>query len=387
MAQRRTRPQGPSTTSVHGGEYLDERTGAAVTPIFETSTFHYLKGPIEEQYVYSRWRNPTTEALEAKVARLEGTEAALGFASGMAAITTALMAVVGRGDHLLAQRELYGATFEFLTRRLPGFGVEVEILDHDDLDGVEERIRSNTKAIYLESPTNPLIRIVDFPNLARVAHRHGALVLMDSTFGTPINQRPHGQGVDIVLHSATKYLNGHSDLIAGVAATTKPLAKGLWEDRKVFGGIMDPLQSYLLLRGLKTLAVRMRAHNENGMALAEFLHDHPRVARVHYPGLKDHPDHALARKLMDGFGGMLSFEVKGGMAEAEAVLRRLEIVKAAPSLGGADSLASMPVHTSHLFLTPEERRRAGIGDNLIRLSLGIEDAEDLKADLDQALKG
>jgi cystathionine beta-lyase/cystathionine gamma-synthase len=228
---------------------------------------------------------------------------------------------------------------------------------------------------------------VDFPSIARVAHRHGLVVLMDSTFGTPMNQRPHAQGVDVVLHSATKYLNGHSDLVAGVAATTGALAKRLWDGRKVYGGVMDPLQSYLLLRGLKTLAVRMRAHNENGMAVAEFLQDHPRVAGVHYPGLKDHREHDLARRLMRGFGGMLSFEVKGGMAEAEAVLRGLRIIRMAPSLGGADSLASMPVHTSHLFLTPEERRKVGIGDNLVRLSLGIEDPEDLKDDLDQALKG
>ncbi len=384
---KRATGSGFSTTCVHGGEYHDEATGSATTPIFQSSTFHYLKGSIDEQYVYTRWRNPTTEAVERKVALLEGTEAALAFSSGMAAITTSLTCLVGRGEHILAQRDLYGAAFEFLTRNLPAQGVEVDILDHGELGNVEERIKPNTRAVYLESPTNPLIRIVDFPSIARVAHRHGLLVLMDSTFGTPMNQRPHAQGVDVVLHSATKYLNGHSDLVAGVAATTGALAKRLWDGRKVYGGVMDPLQSYLLLRGLKTLAVRMRAHNENGMAVAEFLEDHPRVAGVHYPGLKDHPEHDLARRLMLGFGGMLSFEVKGGMAEAEGVLRRLRIIRMAPSLGGADSLASMPVHTSHLFLTPEERRKVGIGDNLIRLSLGIEDPEDLKDDLDQALKG
>ncbi len=376
-----------STTCVHGGDRLDEATGAAETPIYQTFTFTYLKGPIGQHYVYTRWRNPTTEALEEKVALLEGTERALAFSSGMAAITTSILAVVSGGDHLLAQRDLYGATFEFLTRRLPAMGVEVEIVGNDDLPRLEERFRPNTKAVYLESPTNPLVRVVDFPSVARVAHERGATVLMDSTFGTPVNQRPHGQGVDIVLHSATKYLNGHSDIIAGVAATTDHWAKALWDGRKTFGGVMDPLQSYLLLRGVKTLAVRMEAHNRNGQAVAEFLSDHPKVTKVHYPGLKDHPDHALAKKLMRGFGGMLSFEVGGGMAEAEEVLRRLRLFKMAPSLGGVDSLATMPVHTSHLFLSPEERRRAGIGDGLIRLSTGIEDEEDLKADLDQALKG
>jgi cystathionine beta-lyase/cystathionine gamma-synthase len=385
MSLERGRSSGLSTTCVHGGDHHDGATGAAVTPIFQTSTFHYMKGPIDENYVYTRWRNPTTEALERKVALLEGTEAALAFSSGMAAITTSLTSVVGRGDHLLAQRNLYGAAFEFITRNLPALGVEVEVVDHGDLGGLDERFRPNTKAVYIESPTNPLVRIVDFHAVAKAAHRHNALVLMDSTFGTPINQNPHGAGVDIVLHSATKYLNGHTDLIAGVAATTDAMAKRLWDGRKVYGGIMDPLQSFLLLRGMKTLALRMRAHNENGQAVAEFLQDHSRVDRVYYPGLKDHPDHGLARKLMRGFGGMVSFEVKGGLAEAETVLKKLRVIKVAPSLGGVDSLTSMPVHTSHLFLAPEERRQAGIKDNLVRLSLGVEDSEDLKVDLENAL--
>ncbi len=378
-------PEGFSTKSVHAGEVRDESAGAVVTPIFESATFEYLKGPVDKRYVYTRWRNPTTEALERKAALLEGTEKALAFSSGMAAITTSLTSLLGKGDHLLAQRELYGATFEFLTRKLPGYGVEVELLDLDELDGIEDRIKPNTKACYLESPTNPLIRVVDFERIAKLAHRHGARVLMDSTFGTPVNQHPYARGVDVVLHSATKYFNGHSDLIAGLAATNARLAKQLWNGRKVYGGIMDPLQSYLLMRGIKTLAVRMRAHNENGMKVAKFLEDHPRVEKVYYPGLKDHPDHGIARRLMEGYGGMLSFEVKGGRKEAEKTLKRLRLVKVATSLGGVDSLASMPMHTSHLFLTPEERRRAGIMNNLIRLSLGIEDAEDLTADLKRAL--
>lgn len=379
------RERGQSTTSVHGGDRADELAGAAIAPIFQTSTFRYLKGPIDEHFIYTRWRNPTTEAVERKVAELEGTETALAFSSGMAAITTSLLSALSGGDHLIAQRELYGASFEFITRKLPGMGVKVDTLSVEKLDSIEERIGPNTRAIYLESPTNPLVRIADFASVARAARAHRVAVLMDSTFGSPINQRPNAHGVDVILHSATKYLNGHSDLIAGIAATDKGRAEKIWDGRKMFGGVMDPLQSYLLLRGLKTLALRMRAHNENGQAVAEFLQDHPKVQAVHYPGLKDHPDHALARKLMGGFGGVLSFEVDGGQERAESLLRSLEVIKVAPSLGGVDSLASMPIHTSHLFLSPEERRRAGIDEGLIRLSLGIEDAEDLKSDLDRAL--
>ncbi len=370
---------------MHSGEPRNEALGAVVPPIYESVTFDYVKGAIGDRYHYTRWSNPTIEMLERKVASLEGTESCLAFSSGMAAITTSLLSLLRKGDHLIAQRDLYGATFEFITRKLPSLGVDVDVVDHEDLPRIGERFKENTKAVYLESPTNPLIRIVDFEKIAAEAHRHNATVLMDSTFGTPINQQPHKKGVDIVLHSATKYLNGHSDVMAGVATVSGELRKLLWDGRKVLGGIIDPLQSYLLLRGLKTLAARMRIHNENGIAIAEFLEDHPKVAKVHYPGLTEHPEHKLAKSLMTGFGGMMSFEVKGGKEDAERVLAHLKIIRPATSLGGVESLASMPVNSSHVFLKPEERKQAGITDNLIRLSVGIEDLEDLKRDLDQAL--
>ncbi len=374
-----------ATACVHSGEPRGEALGAVVPPIYESVTFDYVKGPIGDRYHYTRWRNPTVEALERKVATLEGTDTCLAFSSGMAAITTSLLSLLNRGDHLLAQRDLYGATFELITRKLPSFGIEVEVLEHDDLQSIGERFKQETKAVYLESPTNPLLRIVDFEKISTEAHEHNAIVLMDSTFGTPINQQPHRRGVDVVLHSATKYLNGHSDVVSGVAAISESIQKRLWEGRKLFGGVIDPLQSYFLLRGLKTLAARMRIHNENGIAVAEFLEDHPKVTRVYYPGLKDHPEHELAKSLMTGFGGMMSFEVKGGKEDAERVLEHLRVIRPATSLGGVESLASMPANSSHLFLKPEERQRAGIGDNLIRLSVGIEDPEDLKEDLGQAL--
>jgi cystathionine beta-lyase/cystathionine gamma-synthase len=356
-----------------------------VSPIYESVTFDYVKGAIGDRYHYTRWGNPTVEMLERKVASLEGTEGCLAFSSGMSAITTSLFSLLAKGDHMVAQRDLYGATFEFVSRKLPSLGIEVDVVDHEDLSRIEEHFKENTKAVYLESPTNPLIRIVDFEKIAALAHKHHAIVLMDSTFGTPINQQPHKKGVDIVLHSATKYLNGHSDVMAGVSAVSGELRKRLWDGRKVLGGIIDPLQSYLLLRGLKTLAARMRMHNENGIAMAEFLADHPKVSKVYYPGLAEHPEHQLAKSFMTGFGGMMSFEVRGGKEDAERVLEHLKIVRPATSLGGVESLASMPVNSSHLFLKPEERKRAGINDNLIRLSVGIEDVEDLKEDLDQAL--
>ncbi len=370
---------------MHSGEPRDEALGAVVPPIYESVTFDYVKGPIGDRYHYTRWRNPTVEAVERKVAALERTESALAFSSGMAAITTCLVSLLQRGDHLIAQRDLYGATFEFVSRKLPTFGIEVDLVAHEDLPRIEDRFKENTKVVYIESPSNPLIRIADFEEISAKAHEHGALVLMDSTFGTPINQQPHLRGIDVVLHSASKYLNGHSDVVAGVAAMSESFQKQFWEGRKIFGGVIDPIQSYLLLRGLKTLAARMRMHNENGAAIAEFLSGHPKVVKVHYPGLADHPDHHLAKRLMKGFGGMMSFEVKGGKEDAEKVLENLRVVRPATSLGGVESLASMPVNSSHLFLKPDERRQAGIHDNLIRLSVGIEGVEDLKEDLDQAL--
>ncbi len=375
------KPKGTSTTSVHAGEYLDEATGAATTPIFQTSTFRYPREGGE--YLYSRIGNPTTTAVEEKIAALEGAEAGLAFSSGMAAITSALLALLKKGDHLIASNDLYGRTYTFLRHDLPRYGVDITYLGHEDFEDLETHLRDETAAVFLESPTNPLVHIIDLRRVARVARENGALALIDGTFASPANQRPLEHGFDLVLHSGSKYLNGHSDVIAGLVAGPSEHLGAVREVRTTMGGSLDPHAAYLLLRGMRTLAVRVARHNENGMAIASFLESHPQVERVYYPGLEGHPGHHLAADQMDGFGGMVSVEVEGS---AEAVLDRFRLIKKAPSLGGVDSLASLPAQTSHMYLTPEERADLGIRDNLIRLSLGIEDSGDLEADLDQALQ-
>ncbi|MCU0861159.1 MAG: aminotransferase class I/II-fold pyridoxal phosphate-dependent enzyme [Methanomassiliicoccales archaeon] len=391
MAESR-RFKGRSTTAVHSGEPSPSR-GEAVTPIFQTSTFYFptedpstWEGKVPEgSYIYTRWGNPTIRAAEDKLAALEGSERGLLFSSGMAAITSAILSFVGKGDHIVSVEDIYGGTFSFLRSELPRMGVEVTFVDSTDTGAMERAIRPNTKLLYLESPTNPLLKLVDIRAAARVARAKGIKSLIDSTFATPINQRPIDLGVDLVAHSCTKYLNGHSDLIAGAVLGGKEDIEAISKRRILFGGSMDPLGAFLLIRGLKTLAVRMERHNLNGLRLAGFLESHRGVERVHYPGLSSHPQHSLAESQMSGFGGMVSFEVRGGRRAAERALRSFQVVKRATSLGGVDSLASMPLNSSHSSLSPQERERLGIHDQLIRLSAGIEDAEDLEDDLDQAL--
>ena len=392
MADKNARYKGKSTTAVHAGE-LAPSQGEVVTPIYQTSTFYFptqdpltWEGKVPEgSYIYTRWGNPTIRATEDKLAALEGAERGLLFSSGMAAITSTILSSVGKGDHLVSVEDIYGGTYSFIRSELPRLGVDITFVDTTDPGAIDKAIRPNTKLVYLESPTNPLLKLVDIKAVVKVAKAHGIKSMIDSTFATPINQRPLDLGVDLVAHSCTKYLNGHSDLIAGAVLGKEVDIESISRRRILYGGSMDPLGAFLLFRGIKTLALRMERHNRNGMEVAKFLESHPRVERVHYPGLISHPQHVLAKEQMTGFGGMVSFEVKGGRKAAEKVLRSFKVIKMATSLGGVDSLASMPLNSSHSSLTPEERDRLGIRDELVRLSLGIEDVEDLIQDLNDAL--
>ncbi|HTY46915.1 MAG TPA: aminotransferase class I/II-fold pyridoxal phosphate-dependent enzyme [Methanomassiliicoccales archaeon] len=387
--------RGRGTKAVHAGELLDKEHGSVNTPIYQTSTFYYPTSDPrtwegitpEGTYIYTRHGNPTIHAAEEKLAALERAESGLVFSSGMAAITSTILSIVGAGDHVVAIEDLYGGTFNFIKHELPRLGVEVTMTPAGDIQAMEKAITKRTKLLYIESPTNPLLRLVDIHQVAEVGRRYGVLSMIDSTFATPINQNPIELGIDLVAHSCTKYLNGHSDLIAGAVVGRKELIQPIEKKRILYGGSIDPVGAFLLIRGMKTLHVRMDRHNHNAMEVASFLATHPKVAAVHYPGLESHPQHALAKRQMRGYSGMVSFEVAGGRKEAEATLEHFKIIKKATSLGGVDSLASMPLNSSHSGLSPQERAKFGIKDSLIRLSVGIEDIEDLKWDLDQALTG
>ena len=386
--------KGLSTISVHSGEHIDREIGAVNTPIYQSSTFFFptsdrrtWNGEVPDgTYIYTRHGNPTVVAAERKIAELESGRRCLLFASGMAAISTALLTFLRPGDRVVSQEDIYGGSYNLLRHHLAPLDIDVRFAPTADAEALIDAMAPQTKVVWLESPTNPLLKLVDYPQVIRAAHERGALVFMDNTFATPINQRPLESGADLVLESGTKYLGGHSDLLAGSVATRDLDLGPMMEKRTVLGGSADPLVAFLLERGMKTLALRVGRHNENAAAIAEFLEDHPLVDRVHYPGLESHPQHSLARRLMSGFGGMMSFEVRGGRMAAERTIRSMELIKMATSLGGVESLASMPLNTSHSSLPPEERARLGIKDSLIRLSVGIEDAEDLKDDLDQALR-
>lgn len=380
----------PDTVAVHGSTTPEHKSGPLATPIFQTSTFSVEDNEEQSRVThsdkfYTRYGNPTHTAAEKTIAELEGAEAALLFASGMAAITTTVLALVRAGDHIVAQADLYGGALKFFSHWLPKFGVETSFVESTRAGDFERVVRPNTRLMYLESPTNPTLKLVDLERAVAIARQHGLTTLIDNTFATPINQRPIEFGVDIVLHSATKYLAGHSDLIAGVAAGSEKLMQQVWETRTTLGGTMDPHAAFLLLRGLKTLVVRVERHNQNALQVAEFLEKHPRVRRVNYPYLAGHPQHALAAKQMSGGGGLLSFEVEGTAEETRRFTESLGMFALAPSLGGVDSLVTLPVVTSHAMVSAEERQRMGITDQLVRLAIGIENADDLIADLKQAL--
>jgi len=384
---------GDSTKSVHEAEPVGE-SGSVITPIYQTTTFGFSKAKEaaraaegkSDKYTYTRWDNPTTATLERKLAAFEHADEAAFFSSGMAAVSTSVMAFVRKGDHIVTISDLYGGTFQLMSQVLPSFGVGTTLVETTDFEQMRRAMRPETKLVYIESPTNPTLKLVDIAKAAKLAHRSGALLLIDNTFASPINQLPLELGADIAIHSATKYLNGHADVSAGAAAGSKENVAKIKMMRRVLGGTLDPHASWLVLRGMKTMALRVKAANENAQALAEFLAKHRKVKRVNYPGLKTHPQHGLAKRQMTGFGGMMSFELKGSLRDAMKVTEKLKLAMLAPSLGGVVTLIVQPAAVTHHQLTAEQRAEAGIPDTLIRLSVGVEDKEDLIGDFDRALK-
>ncbi|HTU40662.1 MAG TPA: aminotransferase class I/II-fold pyridoxal phosphate-dependent enzyme, partial [Candidatus Aquilonibacter sp.] len=337
-------------------------------------------------HFYTRYGNPTNTVAEKTIAALEGMEGALTFASGMGAITTTIMALLKSGDHVVAQRDVYGGVNKFLSQWLPKMGIETTFVDTTDYEQHERALRPNTKLLYLESPTNPILRIVDFQRVAALARTHRLMSMVDATFGTPINQHPAQYGIDLVMHSGTKYLAGHSDLICGVVCGRHELLETIWSTRTTLGNCMDPHASWMLVRGLKTLSVRVARQNENARRVAEFLSEHAKVRSVNYPFLKSHPQYDLACRQMSGGGGMVSFEVEGSGEDARRVSEAMRLFTLAPSLGSVESVVSIPVLTSHAMVSAEERAKMGVTEQLIRLSVGIENADDLIADLEHALE-
>jgi cystathionine gamma-synthase len=386
--------RGISTLAVHGGEPRPKLANALATPILQTATYTFagtseLRDHFErriEREEYGRYGNPTQRIAEQKLAALDGAEDCLLFGSGMAAITTALFAMLSHGSHVVVTDDSYRRTRQFLTQVLHRYGIEVSVAPAGDYEAIEEAIRPTTRALISESPTNPYNCIVDLERFADIGRRHRIKTVIDATFATPFNQRPLEFGIDLVLHSATKYLGGHNDLLAGAVLGSAELVDGIRSLQAVTGAILDPFAAYLLVRGLKTFALRAARQNANGQALAEFLAAHPRVSAVHYAGLPTHPQHDIARRQMRGFGGVVSFEVAGDLESASRVVDACRIPQIAPSLGGVESLIEQPALMSFYELTTEERLQVGIKDNLIRYSVGIEDAEDLIADLAAALK-
>jgi cystathionine gamma-synthase len=385
------RSQHSETKAVRGAADLEKKNGPLSTPIYQTSTFQVTDNDEQVRirdtdHHYTRYGNPTNTVAETTIAELEGMDAALTFASGMGAVTTTIMALLKSGDHVVAQRDIYGGVNKFLSQWLPKLGIETTFVDTNEYEQHARAIRPNTKLLYLESPTNPTLRVVDFKKVAAVAKQHKLLSMLDATFGTPINQHPAEYGIDLVMHSGTKYLAGHSDLICGAVAGRHELIQRIWETRTTLGNCMDPHASWVLLRGLKTLAVRVARHNENALRVAEFLADHAKVRSVHYPFLKSHPQYAVARQQMSGGGGVVSFEVEGTGDDARRVSEAMHLFTLATSLGGVESLVSIPVLSSHAMIPAEARAKMGVTEQMIRLSVGIENADDLIADLEQALQ-
>lgn len=372
------------TKVVHAGE---QRIGdAVVAPIFQSSTFVFRDEAAYDDIKYVRLNNtPNHDILHAKLAALENAEAGLVLGSGMAAISTALLTFLGAGDHILVQDCLYGGTHSLVFHDLPALGIEVDVFDPTSPDEWESKVRPTTRVIYAETLTNPLIQVGELEEIARFAERHGLVSMIDNTFASPVNFRPAEWGYRLSLHSATKYLNGHSDIAAGAVIGDSATVEKVRLKANHLGGMLDPHACFLLNRGIKTLAVRVRQQNETAHRLATFLSTHERVAKVNYPGLEDSDDHQRACRYLDGFGAMLSFELDGDVATAERFMRRLEIPLIAPSLGGVETLVTRPATTSHSGMSPAERAESGVSDSLIRLSVGLESAEDLTSDLSHAL--
>ncbi|MGC8644642.1 MAG: PLP-dependent transferase [Thermoplasmata archaeon] len=385
--------RGFNTRAVQEGEFRDRRVGNVTTPIFETSTFFnpnpepqaYIDHTRNEPFMYTRWGNPTLQSLEAKYASLDSVDSALSFSSGMGAITTVMLSFLRKGDRILAIRELYGETFLFFSRFLPTMGVEVDFVGLDKLNSGEIDIRGYA-AVYAESIVNPTLGVSDIRLLGRMCQEEGVPLVIDATFASPYNQNPFLMGADFVLHSGTKYIGGHSDIVLGLAGFGRESMKEVWTRRRMLGTSPDPLQAYLGLRGLKTLGLRMEAHNRNALAVARFLEGNSKVKRVYYPGLESSPYNPIAKRNMKAFGGVVSFVPKGDLETARRIARNVKVFSYAPSLGGVESLLTIPLETAHSNLKPEERKSAGIEDSLIRLSVGIEDEEDLIGDLEEALE-
>lgn len=384
-----------ATLAVHAGEAPCKVTGAVDTPIYQATTFAAedseemaaLYSGEKPGYMYTRYGNPTVHALEEKVAALEAGDAAQAFATGMAAVSSSILACVKAGDHVVAARSLYGATYNFLNRKLPAMGASATFVQSTRPEDFEKAIQPNTRLIYFESPSNPILEILDIEALAAVARAHGIPSMMDNTFASPALQQPLKLGISVVLHSATKYLCGHGDAMGGITIGSKDYIDHLNHDvLRDFGGVMSPFTAWLMLRGIRTLHVRMPVHCSNAQKVAEFLARHPQVERVYYPGLAKHPGHELARRQMKAFGAMMSFEAKGGYEGGKRVMDAVKIFLRAASLGDTRSLIVHPASTSHRAVPREQREAIGVTDGLVRLSVGIEDVEDLIADLDQALR-
>jgi len=374
-----------ATRAIHVGQEPESATGAITVPIYQTSTFAQIAPGVHKGYDYSRTDNPTRTALQKALASLESAKYCLAFSSGMGAEITAML-LLKQGDHVVCSRDIYGGTYRLFTRVLKDFGVSSSFVDTSDLGEIDRAITNRTRIVWIESPTNPLLRITDIRGAAKVAHRHGALCLVDNTFASPFFQRPLSLGADLVLHSTTKYIAGHADVVGGaICLNEDSLYERLKFMQNAAGATPSPFDCFLTLRGIKTLALRMREHEKNATRITQFLKDHRRVQRVYYPGESDHPGHKVAASQMDGFSGVVSFEVKGGLVEARRVLARFRLFKIAESLGGVESLVELPAVMTHASIPKKERRTAGLEDGLIRLSVGIEDVEDLLNDLGQAL--
>ncbi|MGD0757511.1 MAG: aminotransferase class I/II-fold pyridoxal phosphate-dependent enzyme [Candidatus Sulfotelmatobacter sp.] len=379
------------TKAVRGGVDLEKKNGPLATPIFQTSTFEVtdneeqLRATPTDQF-YTRYGNPTNTVAEKRIAELEGVDAALTFASGMGAITTTILALLKSGDHIVAQRDIYGGVTKFFTQWLPRLGIDTTFVDTTSHEEHGRAIQPNTKLLYLESPTNPTLRVVDLKAAADLAKQHGLISMIDGTFGTPINQHPAEYGIDLIMHSGTKFLSGHTDLICGVVAGPGNLIEKIHATRTTLGNCMDPHASWMLARGLKTLAVRVARQNENALQVAQFLEQHAKVRHAHYPFLKSHPQYEIAKEQMTGGGGVVTFEVKGSGEDARRASESMRLFTLAPSLGGVESLVSIPVLTSHAMIEPAHRVQMGVTEQMIRLSVGIEDVNDLIADLDHALE-
>ncbi len=390
-----SKKEGPSTRSVHLTEHVDPSTRAILPPIVENAAYAFddfdtwRAVALGERPgdIYSRNTNPTTRRLEEKVAAMEMAESATSFATGMAAINSTLLALLSPALRAVTVRDAYGATYLHFTQILPRFGIICQVCETEDHEAIESAIRDGCDVLYLESPTNPTLKVLDLARLIEAAHQVGAIAIVDNTFATPINQNPIALGADLVIHSATKYLGGHGDVLGGLVCGREDLVEKIFRYRELTGPSLDAFSAYLVLRSLKTLGLRVERQNENALTLARFLEGHPNIERVYYPGLESHPGHEIARRQMSGFGGVLSFELKDGLDAAARFLPRLRYAYMAANLGQVETIVGPSATTSHVELSEEERAASGVPEGLIRYAVGIEDVQDLRADLEAALAG